>query len=373
MLTEAGCRARQQRLRELLVRRNADAAAITDPHEIYYFTGLLLPLQPWTWPGFFWLDTQGQSFLAAPGENREGYVAERLDYDPKEGATANPDNVRRLGALVEQRLKGSRTARIAYQSEALPKSVADVIAGAASPDAWLAIDGDLVEMEKRKDPDEIECIRRSVQADLAGYRAAQAAIAPGVNELEVLAAGQRAAELYAGQPVYHGGDYASGEIGGFARNRQIERGELYIVDAQTCVAGYWSDLSRAYIVGDEPTPLQQSIFDHIAAIHQHVPALLKPGIDGREVWRETDRLIREHPALAEAGLIHHAGHNIGLRAHEQPDLNRDRGGLLEIGNVVTFEPGGYPKAARRGVRLENMYLITEMGAQNLSEYPMALK
>ncbi|MEO6061222.1 MAG: Xaa-Pro peptidase family protein [Thermoflexales bacterium] len=373
MLTETGCRARQQRLSDLLIRINADAAVITDPNEIYYFSGVLLPVQPFAHPGFFWLDAQGQSRLVAPGSHGGGFVAERLSYDPQEDATVNPDNARRLNLLVERLLSGVQTPRVAYQAEVMTKALGDVIVGVTGADSWIAIDGELRRMEQRKDPDEIALLRIATRVNLAGYAAGQAAIAPGVNELEVLAASQRAAELAAGQPVYLGGDFRSGEIGGPARNRPIQPGELYIVDAQTCVAGYWSDLSRAWIVGDEIAPLQQSIYDHIAAVHKHVPTLLKAGADGRDVWRETDRLIREHPALAKAGLIHHAGHNIGLRAHELPDLNRDRGGMLEVGNVLTFEPGGYPVEARHGVRLENIYLITETGPENLSEFPMALQ
>jgi Xaa-Pro aminopeptidase len=118
--------------------------------------------------------------------------------------------------------------------------------------------------------------------------------------------------------------------------------------------------------------LQQSIFDHIAAIQAEVPARLKPGVHGRDLWRWMDARVREHPALASEGLIHHAGHSIGLHVHEMPDLNRDRGGILEAGNVVCVEPGGYTAAARRGARIENTYLITESGAVNLSEYPICL-
>ena len=55
-----------------------------------------------------------------------------------------------------------------------------------------------------------------------------------------------------------------------------------------------------------------------------------------------------------------------------PDLNRARGGTLEVGNVVSVEPGAYIPEARLGVRLENMYLITAEGCENLSEYPMEL-
>ena len=76
-------------------------------------------------------------------------------------------------------------------------------------------------------------------------------------------------------------------------------------------------------------------------------------------------MIREHPPLADQGLVHHGGHASGLRAHEMPDINRDRGGKLEPGNVICVEPGGYFDEARQGVRLENMYLITADGCEDL--------
>src|SRR5438132_1331736 len=107
-----------------------------------------------------------------------------------------------------------------------------------------------------------------------------------------------------------------------ARDRAIERGELYIIDAWTCCCGYWSDLSRVFLVGDRPTDLQQSLFDHIASVQRHAGKLLRPGLDTRELWRAMDQMIREHPALADSGLIHHGGHAIGLRIHEEPDVNR---------------------------------------------------
>ena len=56
-----------------------------------------------------------------------------------------------------------------------------------------------------------------------------------------------------------------------------------------------------------------------------------------------------------------------------PDVNVTRGGVFEIGNVVSIEPGAYIPEARSGVRLENMYLITASGPENLSQYPMEIR
>jgi Xaa-Pro dipeptidase len=372
MLTTTGCLNRQQRLRAALAEQNIDAAVISDRHEIYYFTGMLLPVYAFVLPAVLWVDAQ-TTWLIAPMNMGAAAVDELLPYEAVHNSTTSADWLRSISTLLAAKLGGGSLRRLGWQCESLPRLLGSTIDLAVHPDEWIALDDLLTAMEARKDPDELDLIRRSVAIDLAAYHAVEPLIRPGANELDILAAAQRAAMREAGEIVWHGGDYCSGTGGGAARDRAIEAGELYIVDAWTQYRGYWSDLSRTYIVGDEISPLQQSIFDHLAAIHERLPDMLQPGVPGEIVWAQIDTLVRQHPALAADGLVHHAGHSIGLRAHEMPDLNPDRGGTLAVGNVINVEPGGYVAAARYGVRLENMYLITETGVENLSPHPMRLR
>jgi Xaa-Pro aminopeptidase len=108
----------------------------------------------------------------------------------------------------------------------------------------------------------------------------------------------------------------------------------------------------------------------VAAVLAEVPREIKPGGSGTALWHWMDRQLREHPHLAGTGLTTHGGHGIGTRVHEMPDINRDREGLLAVGNVITCEPGGYSPELNAGIRLENAFLITETGVENLSPYPL---
>lgn len=370
MLTPIGCRSRQQRLRQALAEQGIDAAIISDPAEIYYFTGCLLPTMPNPLRGFLWID-RTNAWLIAP-MNAVAAVDDLLHYEAVHLGTSNADWTRQISQLAAAKL-GGNVRRLGWQAEMLPWLLGETVETVIAPDEWIAIDDLIAVMEQQKDPDEIAVIRKSIEIDLAAYRAVEQVIAPGVREIDVLLAGQQAAQQAAGEPLWHGGDYRSGTDGGAARDRILAAGDTYIVDAWTHYHGYWSDLSRTYIVGEEITAQQQSIFDHLKQIHEQVSLLLVPGADGIEVWQKVDAMVREHPALAEQGLVHHAGHNIGLRAHEMADLNPDRGGTLAVGNVVTLEPGGYIADARCWVRLENMYLITETGVENMSPFHMSLR
>ena len=373
MLSKEGCAARQQRLRQYLAANNIDGALLSHRLEVYYFSGLLVADLPAIYPACVMVETGGDTWVVTHVEGEVPCADASYVYPWSVGYTMSPDLERQLcKAAAEPLGKAKGLKRLGYQGEYMSRQLAAAVEAVLGEVEWVAIDGALNQMQQRKDADEIELIRRSVQIDLAAYDGARAAIGPGVNELEVLAAAQKAAHLAAGEKVLHDGDYACGEMGGFARDRAIEAGELYVIDAWVHSRGYWADLCRTFAVGGAPTDLQQSIYDHIKAFHDQVHLYLQPGKDGTECFAAMDAHIRQHPALADVGLVHHAGHNVGLRAHQMPDLNADRGGTLEAGNVVSVEPGAYIPEARLGVRLENMYLIKEDGIENLSPYPFEL-
>lgn len=375
MLTKEGCRTRQDRLRRRLSEAKIDAVAIVHPLEIYYFTGVLFPEQFPAQPALLWIEAGGDSWMVAHSDAGEPLVDACYTYECSIGGTINPYMRTQLGELIVERLqaRGTRAGRVGYQREFMPKLLSDQIdRGLGTEPEWVDMDEGLHGMQEVKDDDEIALIRKAIEVDLAAYTAAQKVIEPGVNELEVLGAAQQAAHLAAGEKVFHDGDYQCGQLGGFARNRRIEEGELYIIDAWAIYRGYWSDLCRTFAVG-EPTELQESVYNHLRAFHDQIGDHLQPGKDSRDCAKAMDAYIREHPALRESGLGHHGGHTIGLRAHQMPDVNATRGGIFQVGNVVSIEPGSYIPEARAGVRLENMYLITESGPENLSVYPMEIR
>jgi Xaa-Pro aminopeptidase len=372
MLDLAACASRRRRFQERLDRLNLDAALISHPAEIYYYTGTLLAGPA---PAFLYLPRRGDAWLALPGLDSDqpatGDRIEQIFYPPSLLYTMNPDVMLLLNARVQSRLSGLAARRVGWQAEALPHRLARTVAETIHPDEWVAIDDELAEQERSKDPDEIVLLRNVINATMAAYAADRAAIAPGVNELDVLEAGHRAATLAAGEPLWHGGDYRCGQFGGPARNRRIEAGELYIIDAQTTCAGYNADTCRTFAVS-EPTALQQSVYDHLVAIHAEIPRFIRPGGRGTELWQFIDREIRKHPHLRDTGLIHHGGHGTGLRAHEPPDINRDREGIFRVGDVVSCEPGAYSPELNYGMRLENTFLVTENGCELLSHFPFQL-
>jgi len=75
-----------------------------------------------------------------------------------------------------------------------------------------------------------------------------------------------------------------------------------------------------------------------------------------------------HPPIVrvqelEKYFIHDIGHFLGLDVHDVGDVTLP----LQAGDVITIEPGLYIPEENIGIRIEDDYLITENGAECLSE------
>ena len=100
--------------------------------------------------------------------------------------------------------------------------------------------------------------------------------------------------------------------------------------------------------------------------------MVKPGVSMKDLNEKTVELIQK--SLIKLKLIkdkkdyqkyymHSVGHHLGLDTH---DVGA-RDSVLEVGSVITIEPGIYIAEEDIGVRIEDDILVTKNGHKNLSE------
>jgi Xaa-Pro aminopeptidase len=233
----------------------------------------------------------------------------------------------------------------------------------AGPDVVVIAD-ELIAMRRQKWPDEVELLRRGCAVAAAGYAFARGAVVPGLTEVELFAGVQHAMTIAAGEPIGEvGNDFQSGAPGGPPRDRPMEAGELLPLDLGVPLRGYVADLCRTIAVGGSPDAAQRDAHARVLEVLDAFERRARPGTSCRELhaWSRT-----QLHGFGGATFTHHLGHGVGLSPHEAPRLNDHWDDVLRPGDVITAEPGLYSPGLRAGVRVEQMYLVTDTGLDRLS-------
>jgi Xaa-Pro aminopeptidase len=143
----------------------------------------------------------------------------------------------------------------------------------------------------------------------------------------------------------------------------------------------YTDMTRTFVVGDVPEDVREWHRLCRQALDAAV-AEIRAGVEARAVFdltcdifeaagEPTQRTKQPGETLAD-GFFHGLGHGVGLEVHEAPGLGRLANKKLVAGDVVTVEPGLY-RSGYGGVRLEDIVLVTENGAEVVTDYPYDLE
>ena len=172
---------------------------------------------------------------------------------------------------------------------------------------------------------------------------------------------------------------------------QMRDGQLVLIDAGCELQGYAGDITRTFPVGGKFTAPQRAIYDIVLAALYRSLELYRPGTSIRDVTAaavnvmvsglvklgilhgDVDTLIAEN--AHRQFFMHGLSHWLGLDVHDVGDYGVDRDRILEVGMVLTIEPGLYiapdadvPAEYRGiGIRIEDDIIITAEGNENLTD------
>jgi Xaa-Pro aminopeptidase len=158
----------------------------------------------------------------------------------------------------------------------------------------------------------------------------------------------------------------------------VRPGESLIVDIFPTHAEsrFCADMTRTFCFGEAPELLRHMHATVLEAVKRSTDAI-RTGVNGRQVWEaacdaieaggyRTERTVPKGETLDE-DFFHGLGHGVGLEVHEAPNMGLSGDDLI-AGDVVTIEPGVYRKGFG-GVRLEDLAVVRDDGAEVLTDFP----
>jgi Xaa-Pro aminopeptidase len=261
-------------------------------------------------------------------------------------------------------------------------------------------------LRQAKTPYEQKVLRRSVEISAEAHIEGMKAARPGRWEYEVEAAIEywylKNGALSWGYPSIVGSGPNATTLHYGASTRQMQDGDLLLVDAAANFQGLTGDITRTYPVNGRFAPAQREIYELVLRAQEAGIAAARPGAPVSSITQACRAVFAE--GLLRLGLItertpgpvqnaqvsrwftHGPVHGIGVDVHDP------LGSTLVPGAAFVIEPGLYireaalvelPKtpendafitrvtpAVQRyrniGVRIEDSFLLTGLGLENLS-------
>lgn len=252
----------------------------------------------------------------------------------------------------------------------------------------------LSEMRLIKSPNEIRLMQQAGQITALGHIKAMQTTRPNRFEYEIESEilyefNRHCARFPSYNSIVAGGNNAC--ILHYTENdRPLNDGDLVLIDAGCEFAMYAGDITRTFPVNGKFSQPQREIYELVLKAQKRAIELLIPG---NSIKQANDEVIRiKTQGLVDLGILkgdvdtlieqqayrqfymHGLGHWLGLDVHDVGSYGQDKQRILEIGMVITVEPGIYisedadvPEQYKGiGVRIEDNLLMTEYGNKILT-------
>lgn len=378
MLTASGCETRRKRLFDRVP--NVDWIAISDPASLVYFANFC--------PSPFVFNSQGAAAMLVLGRDGSAVLVADNVQEPFSKAAFVTETValvwyrcvesagHRRALLVDsvsKQLQARDAKSLGYEAASCQAGLLELLAIGRRRPTVVDVDPVVSAMRACKDADEVAALRRAIHAAESGISFALQKARPVMTELMLYRLICDSVQDFAGHQVLVYGDFVSGprceQGGGPPSSRMIEPGDLVLLDFSVVIDGYRGDFANTFVCGGKATSRQRELFDACVDAMRFGEQALNVGVPAKDV----DRAVRQRFKLRnlEQYFPHHTGHGIGLGHPEAPFLVPESNDTLQVGNVVTIEPGLYVPGVG-GMRYEHNYLITETGIERLTNHRITI-
>lgn len=145
-------------------------------------------------------------------------------------------------------------------------------------------------------------------------------------------------------------------------DRKLQKGDFVTMDFGCVYQGYCSDMTRTVAIGT-PTEDMKKVYEIVLNANLRALDQIRAGKKCSEIDAVARDYIKEHGYGGYFG--HGLGHGVGLDIHEEPRFSPKCDVVIRENMVITDEPGIY-LPGQFGVRIEDLVVVKEYGAEKLS-------
>ena len=336
------------RLVDRLKEQNLDAALVSDPNAICYFTGTRF--------------SPGERLLVLlvkkTGQTRL-FINILFPYQGNQEVTWFSDAQDGV-ELLSQALEGTVAVDKGFPARFL------LSLQAKRPELKLVVGTVIDEVKAIKTVQEQEKMARASQVNDSVMAQVASLIQEGKTEAqlrdEIDALFRQVSQGNSFDTIVAYGDHAA-DPHGIPSDRKLRRGEAVVVDMGCVVDGYCSDMTRTFFLGENT---EQKIYQTVLKANLAGIAAVKPGIPFSQIDLAARKVIEE--AGYGEYFIHRLGHGIGMEVHEPFDVSATDEVIVREGMCFSIEPGIYIPG-RVGIRIEDLVCVTRDGCRVLNAYP----
>lgn len=358
---------RLQSIQTYLESENIDFVIITDPANIFYYTGFL--------------SDPHERFLALVIDNKKKETTlfvPALDAESAKQASVIKNIIpisdeenpfAKLQANVSEDIS-----TVGLEKKAMNIFRYESLQGIFPNASYTDIQPFISSARMKKSRLEIEQMKKPIQIIERVLAEGIKKVKPGMTEMDLTAELEYLMRKFGADGPSFTTIVLSGEKAalphGTPGSRKLENGDFLLIDFGVIKDGYCSDITRTFVIG-EATEKQKEIYNIVLKS-------TKAGIDAVKAGVALKRFdIAARNVIKENGygeyFNNRVGHGLGIEVHEEPSIHENNEDIAEPGLLFTIEPGIYIPGYG-GVRIEDNVYINEDGeVEVLTSFPRELQ
>ncbi|WP_342388907.1 M24 family metallopeptidase [Salinicoccus bachuensis] len=359
---------RMQTLMGRLKSKALDIALITDPTNIFYYTGFYADPHE-RYMSLVIHAEHGSSALFLPALDEE-MAKESAEVDEIHPISDEMDPFYIIKGMMEEDIS-----KIGIEMDVMTVSHQNGLKSIFPGVEYMDITPSIDRMRTLKTQAEVDGLKKAVEIIETVLEEGLATIHEGMTEAALTAEFEYLMKRHGAAGPSFSTMVLSGEKSamphGKPGERKLQEGDFLLIDFGVITnERYCSDITRTFVIG-KPTGKQKEIYETVQKSTQAGVDAVRAGAP-LKLFDIAARDVIEAAGYGEY-FNNRVGHGLGIEVHEAPSIHHENEQLAEPGMVFTIEPGIYIPGFG-GVRIEEEVYINEDGEPEvLTSFPRNLR